>query len=247
MATGAQQLSADDLRDALDGVDLVETLIRERDSAATLTSYDTDLVLLDDPGCGLRCVLPERFLRDAYAASMAALAAQLLIAPGVAITCVLGGSRLHLSVLARHVPDISHIAFCADDGDSPIDSRLTEYLDLTGIEYSTTTDFHEAALGANLILLAEPGPALPAFRLSESAVLINAARRQLPAAVTAAVDRVVTKDDLRDLVAGERRGRLTRADTVLVELHDSARLSAQLAADLYWAALASRPTTNAHR
>jgi hypothetical protein len=239
------RLSADDLRDALDGVDPVQMLIRQTDSAATLTPYDTGLVLLDDPGCGLRCVLPEGFLRDAYAASMAALAARLLIAPGVAITCVLGGSRLHLSVLARHVKDISHIAVCATN--HHIDTRLTEYLDLTGIEYSTTTDFHEAVRGANLIVLAEPGPALPAFRLCESAVLINAARRPLPAAITATVDRTVTEDDLPGLVAGEHTGRITRADTVLVELHGHGRLSPQLAADLYWAALASRPTTNAHR
>jgi len=234
------RLSAEDLRAALDCVDPVDMLIRATDSAATLTHYDTDLVLLDDPGCGLRCLLPEGFLRDAYAASMAALAARLLIAPGVAITCVLGGSRLHLSVLARHVKDISHIAFCAGE----IDTRLTEYLDLTGIEYSTTTDFPEAARGANLILLAEPGPTLPAFRLCESAVLINATGRPLAAL---AVDRVVTEDDLPGLITGEYTGRITRADTVLVELPGRGRLSPQLAADLYWAALASRPTTTAHR
>ncbi|MFC0548167.1 hypothetical protein [Kutzneria chonburiensis] len=231
------RLSAEDLRDALDCVDPVEMLIRATDSAATLTHYDTDLVLLDDPGCGLRCVLPETSLRDAYAASMAALAARLLIAPGVAITCVLGGSRLHLSVLARNVKAISHIAVCAGD----IDTRLTEYLDLTGIGYSTTTDFHEAARGANLILLTEPAPA---FRPCESAVLINATGQPLAAL---AVDRVVTEDDLPGLVAGEYPGRITRADTVLVELHGRGRLSPQLAADLYWAALASRPTTTAHR
>jgi hypothetical protein len=231
------RLSAEDLRDALDCVDPVDLLIRAADSTATLTPYDTDLVVLDDPSCGLRCVLPEGFLRDAYAASMAALAARLLIAPGVAITCVLGGSRLHLSVLARNVKDISHIAVCGGE----IDTRLTEYFDLTGIEYCTTTDFPEAARGANLILLAEPGPV---FRLCESAVLINATGRPLAAL---AVDRVVTEEDLPGLITGEYAGRITRADTVLVELRGRGRLSPQLAADLYWAALASRPTTTPHR
>ena len=80
--------------------------------------------------------------------------------------------------------------------------------------------------------------------LCESAVLINATGQPLAAL---AVDRVVTEDDLPGLITGEYTGRITRADTVLVELPGRGRLSPQLAADLYWAALASRPTTTAHR
>lgn len=269
MATGAQQLSADELRDALEQVDPVEIVtrnVKSTDSAATLTTYpdEAGLVLLTDSSCGLRCLLPEQFLLDVYTVSLATLAARLLTPPGVAITCVLGTdaiSQLHLSVLARHVPGVSHIAICTtgDDSPDPVDLRMTDYLDLAGIEYSITDNFREAALGANLIMLAEPGPALPAFRLSESAVLVDAARRGLPASLVAAVDRIVVDDldlvppgafggrivdaDLPRVAAGEHQGRVNRADTILVELLGPGRLSAPLAADLYWATLASKPLT----
>ncbi|GAA1371459.1 acyl carrier protein [Catellatospora chokoriensis] len=128
--------------------------------------------------------------RPAYrAAVLAALAARHLLGRGVVTASVIGSrdaAQLHTTVLARHVPGISHLSVYLTDGAAGpqraarhdtsdhdtrphrdllhrqpsdrqvFDAQLVEELELAGIVLAPAASPAESAFGANLIVITDP-------------------------------------------------------------------------------------------
>ncbi|MGH3879871.1 MAG: hypothetical protein ACRDSK_22830 [Actinophytocola sp.] len=163
-----------------------------------------ELVLLDHPEAAIRCVLPATGLRTFQAAALAALAARELLVRGGVTVAMLGASRAaspQLAVIARHVPDISHVAVRrTEPGGSSLPVRLTELLELSGIRLSLASTVAETVFGANLVVASddgEPPQDLSGMRVSQLArgvVLINSTGRDLPDALVDQVDELYVDD-----------------------------------------------------
>ncbi|GAB4052440.1 phosphopantetheine-binding protein [Catellatospora paridis] len=134
--------------------------------------------------------------RPAYrAAVLAALAARHLLGRGVVTASVIGSrdaAQLHTTVLARHVPGISHLSVYLTDAaagpqraaqhdtsdhdtrphrdllhrqpsDRPVfDAQLVEELELAGVVLALAASPAESAFGANLIVITDPAGDRPA-------------------------------------------------------------------------------------
>jgi ornithine cyclodeaminase/alanine dehydrogenase-like protein (mu-crystallin family) len=216
------QLNADEVLSALDGIDPIETLVEElvgrrvggpawRPTACgRLTPWPSgteaadvataELVLLDDLIADAGCVLPTASLRAVRAAGLTALAARELLAPGVVTAAVLGSGpavQPQLTVIARHVPDVSHIAICptGDRNVSPVEPRVLDQIDLAGIGLSVNSAVDEAVFGANLVVATGTIPSrLELAHLTRGAVLVNATYRDLPDDLVDRVDRIYLDD-----------------------------------------------------
>jgi ornithine cyclodeaminase/alanine dehydrogenase-like protein (mu-crystallin family) len=262
------RLDVDDVWRVLDAIDpvavLAEALIKRaigqsvprHESATGLVPWtaeapadDTagDYVLFEDRSRGLNCAMPAGILRMIHAAAIAALATRELLAPGGLTVAVLGtrfAIQVHLAVLARHVPDIVHVAVrITDSTEGPaLEPRLVDQLDLAGIGLSVVTAVAESLFGANLVIAASEeafaGPdragAPTVHDLVRGTLLVNACGHDLPAALLDHVDQVYVDDlallpehpdrpaaiaaDLGLLLAGAHPGREQQDDIVVVEL-----------------------------
>lgn len=161
-----------------------------------------ELVMLHHPHAALRCVMPANSLRTALAAALAVLAAhELLLAGGVTVA-VLGSAentQPQLSVIARHVPDISHVALCLSGGVRSVEPKLADQLELSGIGLSVVPTLAEAVFGANLVITTCPGAdqqfdTLRLGQLARGAVLVNGTGKDLPADLVDQVDEVFVDD-----------------------------------------------------
>lgn len=228
------RLDSDDVRRAMAAIDPVAMVAEEligrtiagaRQAVAgrlvpwtgTLLDEPDSLALEPAPG-RTTCVLPGPCLRLARSAALAALAARELMMPGGVTVAVVGTAtaiRLHLAVIARHMPDISHVAVHqadagADGQAAAIPLDLVDQLELSGVRLTVAGTAADAVFGANLVVVAGDGPAgdhLDALRLGRFArgtVLVNATGHDLPAEL---VDRVedVYVDDLGLLADHSRR------------------------------------------
>lgn len=189
---------------------------RSKNGTHAPSAADAELVLLDDLQTRSSCVLPAAQLRMFRDAGLAALAARELIAPGVVTAAVLGSYQVaqpHLMVIAKHVPEVSHLAvFVAGEyADLPIEPRVREQLELAGISLSVTAGAEDAVFGANLIASASAERGHPAIGpLAKGALLINVAGHDLPAELVDSVSQIYV-DDAR-LVA-------EHADRYFVRMH----------------------------
>jgi len=218
------QLRADEVWSALEVIDpvavLAEELIggtigRERHdrrlgrltpwTGPSLPDTHADQVVLEHPGASVTCVAPAATLRMSQSAALAALAARELLVSGGVTVAMLGASELtqpQLAVIARHVPDISHVAMClATVGDSKrLMPRLIDQLELSGIGLSVVTSLADTVFGANLVIAASDGAMaqdldrLRLSRLARGTVLINATGRDLPIDLVDRVDQVYVDD-----------------------------------------------------
>ena len=188
----------------------------------------SELVMLDHPDATIRCVMPAHSLRASFAAALAAVAARELLASGGVTVAMLGSTettQFQLSVIARHVPDISHVALCLAEGPRAVEPKLADQLELSGIGWSVVRTPADAVFGANLVIAADYGAArqdlgsLRLGQLARGAVLVNATGKDLPADLVDQVDEVFVDDsglleDHRDrrVVANHLSGTTRRGD-----------------------------------
>ncbi|MPZ83092.1 MAG: hypothetical protein GEV28_22950 [Actinophytocola sp.] len=209
------QLSAEDVWSALEVIDPVAVLAEEligrtvghaEEEVGRLTPWTgygtrtnaSALVALEHPDVDGRCVLPAASLRMFQSAALAAIAARELLVPGGVTVAMLGATQAmqpQLAVIARHVPDISHVAICLADlsRSNLLEARLVDLLELSGIGLSVTTTWPDTVFGANLVVATSEGvvrqdlSGMRVGQLARGAVLVNATGRNLPAEL---VDRM---------------------------------------------------------
>lgn len=271
------QLRSHEVWRALEAIDPVETMAEHligrtvgrsghrRDSPGRLLSWrgagrnGTELVLLDHPDATGPCVLPAQSLRSSQVAALAAVAArELLVAGGVTMGVIgpAGDIQAQLSLVARHVPDISHVGLYGGPatGLSDIGPRLIDQLELSGIQLSVVTTVAQAVFGANLVIATDHAAELKAGQLARGGLLVNATGTDLPADLVDRVDQVFVDDlglladypdrhvtgtesgiagDLARLLADQHADRRRTGDLVLVELLGARELNADLAFRIY--------------
>jgi ornithine cyclodeaminase/alanine dehydrogenase-like protein (mu-crystallin family) len=202
-----------------------------------------ELVVLEHPATTTACVVPAQCLRDSLAAALAAVAARELLVGGAVTVGMLGSAQTvqtQLAVIARHVPDISHVALCLADGQETVEPKLADQLELTGIGLSVVPTLAEAVFGANLVVATNHSAArqdlteLRLGQLAKGAVVVNATGKDLPADLVDQVDQVYVDDF--DLLSEHPERRVVATHhaewtTELTNLHGGAgpRISADLA------------------
>ncbi|WP_410537658.1 hypothetical protein [Streptomyces sp. KL2] len=228
-----------------------------------------DTAVLRDPGGGDLCALPASGLYACRVAALTALAANQLLDPGVVTASLIGSGtagRIQLLVIARSVPDVSHVAVHSPGGPhaSPVDSGIAGVLEATGIGLTVAASPEEATFGASLVVVTEPVVSRPCLgHLAPGSVLVNATGRSLREETTGCVSAVYVDDlglldaagrvpvpaggrlgveaDLRQVFTGEHPGRACADHVLLVELLSGAapetRLDVVLAERIHRAAL----------
>ncbi len=260
-----RELSADEMWTAFDAVDPLAPLVAELTERTTgrpealrpWPSSGEDRVVVDDS-----CVLPAASLRMFHAASLAALAARQLLAPGGATVALLGVtpvSQPQLAAIIRLVPDISHVAICltGDIRFNPLEPKLVDQLELNGIGLSVGSDPVAAVFGANLVIvLGRVGGDLRTGQLAPGVVVVNATGAELPGQLVDEIDEVFVDDrrlvgerrvrsmcgrslerggpsaDLGQLLYGSHPGRVAFDARLLVELLGAGTLNVRLARQL---------------
>ncbi|HEY7593875.1 MAG TPA: hypothetical protein VH969_12020 [Actinophytocola sp.] len=167
-------------------------------------SNGTGLVLLDHPDVTGTCVLPAETLRSSQAVVLAAVAAREMLVSGGVTMAVIGppaDTEPQLSVLARHVPDISHVAVCSDRPDlDEVGAETAEQLEKSGIGLSVVSTVADAVFGANLVVTTDHSrfakglAGLRIGNLARGALLVNASGTDLPAELVDHVDEVYVDD-----------------------------------------------------
>lgn len=164
---------------------------------------DGEYVLLEHPAAELPCVLPAHSLRTSLAAVLAAVAARELLASSSVTAAVAGSAeatRPQLSMLARYVPDISHIAMCLAGGPHQVEPKLADQVHLSGIGLSVVHTLADAVFGAILIIATNHGAVHLDFdtlrrgQLARGAVLVNATGADLPTELVDRMDQVFVDD-----------------------------------------------------
>jgi ornithine cyclodeaminase/alanine dehydrogenase-like protein (mu-crystallin family) len=163
-----------------------------------------DLVVLDHPDATGACVVPAHSLRGSQAAALATVAAREMLVNGGVTMAMLGPAadvQPQLSVVARHVPDISHIALSSESmGTKDVEPRLVDQLELSGIGLSVVPTVADAVFGANLVIATDDGGSardlaeLRTDQLARGALLINATGADLPADLADQMDHVYVDD-----------------------------------------------------
>jgi ornithine cyclodeaminase/alanine dehydrogenase-like protein (mu-crystallin family) len=215
MADPTLRLRHCDMLRAIEEIDLLDVVAQEligrvtgaagRRGAGRLAAHHpgvaaaTELTPVADPDSGRICLMPTPSLQMISLAGLAGLAARELRPPGVVTAAVFGSgtaARLHLEVIARYVPNVSHVAvYPGEVGIEQAEWNVRDRLELAGIALSISTSSRHAALGANLLVVAELGwDRLRIGHLHPGVLLINATRRDLPDELLAEVDCVYVDD-----------------------------------------------------
>jgi ornithine cyclodeaminase/alanine dehydrogenase-like protein (mu-crystallin family) len=217
------RLRADDVWTALEVIDPVEALAEdligrqvERTghryiAADRVRPWDgseqlgAECVELDCPGHSAPCVLPADSVRAAGAAALTTIAGRELLVAGGTTLAMLGPAEVaqpQLSMIARHIPDISHVALWMGSAAVPpaIEPKLADQLDLEGIGVSVGSSVADSVFGANFVVTTS-GQSVPADpvalrvdQLAPGTVLVNATGEDLPAALVDHVDQVYVDD-----------------------------------------------------
>ncbi len=214
------RLDTDDVWSAVESIDTVALLAEEllgcaigeagwQPPTGTLAPWRGDgdeYVLLsggdqDDPACAM----PATSLRHVQAATLAALATRELLAPGGVTLAMLGtpdATQQELAVLARHVPDIVHVAVPVPDAaeSGRIKSRLIDQLDLAGIGFSVVNSYAESLFGANLVVVTSAEAVRDGLaqtqlgHLVRGTLVVNASGQDLPDTLVDGVDLIYVDD-----------------------------------------------------
>jgi hypothetical protein len=229
MSDAILRLSVDDVWIALEDIDAVAVVAEELIGRTVGTKIDetcrigewtgedapdfgAGLVTVKHPSTGVRCVLSASGLRMARSAALTALATRELLVPGGATVAVLGATQamqFQLALIARCVPDISHVATCVTDVARPgLRAQLVEQLERGGIALSLARTVTETVFGANLVVAGEAVlQDLGRIRLTDLAsgtVLVNATGQDLPPELVDQVGELYV-DDLALLAANQDR------------------------------------------
>lgn len=216
------QLRSHEVWSALEAIDPVATMAEyligravdrtgaERRSPGRLVSWSgtarngAELVVLDHPNATGACVVPAQSLRGSQAAALATVAAREMLVTGGVTMAMLGPAaevQPQLSVVARHVPDISHVALCGDSmGTKDVEPKLVDQLELSGIGLSVVPTVAEAVFGANLVIATDHASSagdlaeLRIDQIARGALLVNATGNDLPADLVDQVDHVYVDD-----------------------------------------------------
>lgn len=212
------RLDGDDVLRTLETVDpvavLAEELIKRAigypDQAPKLIPWadangDGEYALSVNESAGLSCAMPAASLRMIHAAALAALATRELLVPGGVTVAMLGtrfATQTQLTVLARHVPDIVHVAVRVTDkaGAHTLEPRLVDQLDLAGIGLSVVPNLADSLFGANLVVAASEEALVDGVdqasisNLVRGTVLVNASGHDLPATLLDHVDQIYVDD-----------------------------------------------------
>ncbi|GAB1511506.1 hypothetical protein [Actinophytocola sp. KF-1] len=269
MARTVLRLDTEDVLRTLEAVDPVELLAEElirrtigdpgKECTSTLVPWtgaatETEYVLSDDLGPGLGCAMPAAVLRMIHSAALAALAARELLDPGGVTVAILGArfaTQAQLTVLARHVPDIVHVAvrFTDKPDCDTLEPRLVDQLDLAGIGFAVVAELADSLFGANLVVAASDGALSEGIEqasihdLVRGTLLVNTSGHDLPADLLDHVDQIYV-DDLallprhadRHVVARHLAHRTTGPERSRDDLHPPA-----IAADLGQLLAGARP------
>jgi ornithine cyclodeaminase/alanine dehydrogenase-like protein (mu-crystallin family) len=191
------RLDADEVLRALERIDLLGAMVEDLVGRASGGAARPGPGPVPEPETRL---VPAATLRVIRIAALAGLAARELHAPGVVTAAIVGAdpaAQLYLSVIARALPNLSHVAVCATSAEPahPIAPSVLAQLDRAGIGLSITADLRQAAFGANLLVIARHGrDRLDLGPLSPGALLINAAGRDLPDELLDGVDQLYVDD-----------------------------------------------------
>jgi ornithine cyclodeaminase/alanine dehydrogenase-like protein (mu-crystallin family) len=179
-----------------------------------------ELITVEDLHTGRVCLMPAPSLQMISLAGLAGLTARELLRPGEVTSAVFGSAALvclYLTVIARYVPHVSHIAVypavSAEDARSA-SSTVGHALARADIGVSGAPDARSAAQGANLVVVAELGlERLDVGPLRPGVLVVNAAHRDMPDELLSQVDRVYV-DDLELIEHNQQRAfvRLHLAD-----------------------------------
>lgn len=216
------QLRSHEVWSALEAIDPVATMAEyligrtvdraaaARRSPGRLVSWSgnarngAELVVLDHPDATGSCVVPAQSLRSSQAAALATVAAREMLVTGGITMAMLGPAseaQPQLSVVARHVPDISHVALCSESmGTKEVEASLVDQLELSGIGLSVVPTIAEAVFGANLVIATDHAAStqdlaeLKIDQIARGALLVNATGRDLPSDLVDQVDQVYVDD-----------------------------------------------------
>jgi ornithine cyclodeaminase/alanine dehydrogenase-like protein (mu-crystallin family) len=216
------QLRSHEVWSALEAIDPVATMaeyligrtvdraVAARRSPGRLVSWSgnarngAELVVLDHPDATGSCVVPAQSLRGSQAAALATVAAREMLVTGGITMAMLGPAseaQPQLSVVARHVPDISHVALCSESmGTKDVEASLVDQLELSGIGLSVVPTVAEAVFGANLVIATDHATStqdlaeLKIDQIARGALLVNATGRDLPTDLVDQVDQVYVDD-----------------------------------------------------
>jgi hypothetical protein len=217
MSDAILRLDFEDVWIALEDIDAVAVVAEELIARAVGTRIDDEgtwpvgewpgrdarEVVIEHPATGVRCVLSPANLRMARSAALTALATRELLTPGGVTVAVLGAPQavqFQLALIARCVPDISHVATCLPPGtSSSLPPRLVEQLEQDGIALSVAGSVTETVFGANLVVAGDRAVLsdLDGIRLADLArgtVLVNATGHDLPAEVVDEVGEMYVDD-----------------------------------------------------
>lgn len=220
------ELTADDLVEAAGAIDLlavVDADLRRRagsgaDTAGRSAGQTAGDITVREPGSRRAARLPKSALSMIWTCALAGTAAQWLHAGGVATAAVIGSgpaALVQLGVIARHLPDVCHIAVytgsAADQGEGadglqPLGRGVLDHLELTGSSPALFAEVRQAVFGTSLLLIVlGAGPDRLDFgRLPRGVLIVNAAGRDLPENVVRRVDQLFV-DDLGLLEANRHR------------------------------------------
>ena len=205
------RLDDDELRTVLElinpveivGAQLIERAVDRGGHAARQTgrvvagAVPGSSILIEDPGNGIRCLLPGSSLAALRMAALAALVTNELLAVGVVTAAVLGSSpavQLYLAVAARQVSSLSFVAACPADAQT-VDPKTLGMLAGAGVSVSVVADVDEAVFGANLLVVADPyHRLLPTDRPALGALLVNMSGQDMPDRLVNAVDGIYVDD-----------------------------------------------------
>jgi ornithine cyclodeaminase/alanine dehydrogenase-like protein (mu-crystallin family) len=169
------------------------------------TGHGDEYVLAECVAQGVSCAMPATALRMVHAAALAALATRELLPPGGITVAMLGTmdeTQAQLAILARHVPDIVHVAVRFTDAtdDDTLEPRLLDQLDLAGIGLSVVSALAETLFGANLVVvvseeaLTDGAEEAAVKHLVRGTVLVNTSGHDLPTELVDHVDQIYVDD-----------------------------------------------------
>lgn len=227
MTEAVLRIDADDVRRILETLDPVAVLAEEllkgtidRPDRASGPAFGLgpwagggDYLRIDSASPGLAYAMPATALRMAHAAALCALATRELLPPGGITVAMLGTRQAiqsQLPVIARHVPDIVHVAVRVTDSDSgsgsdteetdALEPRLVDELDLAGIGLSMVTALSDSLFGANLVVVVSEEALTDGVEqagvnhLARGTVLVNASGHDLPTDLVDHADQIYVDD-----------------------------------------------------
>lgn len=160
-----------------------------------------ELITVEDLDTGRVCLMPAPSVQMISLAGLAGLTAREFAGPGELTAAMFGSTAsvcLHLQVLAKYVPNMSHISVYPAAGLEAARASCPNVVDVmkrAGIGLSGAPDARTAALGANLIVVTELGlECLDIGPPRPGVLVVNAARRDLPDGLLRQVDRVYVDD-----------------------------------------------------